>query len=152
MNPLPFSDSTGKVKAWLDRKSNWVFDLGGDAFSLISGDSWFNRTGAQIGWWYGDHLRDRRGRVVLVRSGVGIAGIRIPPHATVPHAGYLNVPPERPALNLLAGPAPRRDDWAGFEPPHGLDRLRVWVQATCRESEPASAIQVRRQGPSCNSQ
>ena len=67
MNLMPLMDRRGDVTAWADRNSGWVSDRIGKVFALVSFDSVFNQTGAQVGWWYGDHIRDRYGRVVLVR-------------------------------------------------------------------------------------
>ncbi len=78
MKLIPLIDRTGAVRVWADRNSSWLFHLTGDAFGLVSFDAVFRRTGAQIGWWYGDHIRDRFGRVVLVQPGTKIEGLDAP--------------------------------------------------------------------------
>ena len=54
MELMPLMDRRGDATAWADRNSGWVSDRIGNVFALVSFDSVFNQTGAQIGWWYGD--------------------------------------------------------------------------------------------------
>ena len=78
MKLIPLIDRTGAVRAWADRKSGWICNPIGSVFALTEFDAVFAFSGAQIGWWYGDHIRDRYGRVVLTRSGAKIEGLTTP--------------------------------------------------------------------------
>jgi hypothetical protein len=78
MKLVPLFDRVGTVKAWADRSSGWISDLSGTVFALVSFDGVFDRTGAQIGWWYGDYIRDRYGRGVLFRPSTKIQSFHRP--------------------------------------------------------------------------
>ena len=78
MNLMPLMDRRGNVTAWADRNSGWVSDQMGKVFALVWFDGVFNQRGAQIGGWYGDHIRDRYGRVVLVRPSTKIEDLNMP--------------------------------------------------------------------------
>lgn len=78
MNLMPLMDRRGNVTAWADRNSGWVSDQMGKVFALVWFDGVFNQRGAQIGGWCGDHIRDRYGRVVLVRPGTKIENVNVP--------------------------------------------------------------------------
>ena len=84
MNLMPLMDRRGDARAWADRKSGWVSDRMGNVFALVWFDGVFNRTGAQIGGWYGDHIRDRYGRVVLVRPSTKIEDVNMPHPKKIP--------------------------------------------------------------------
>ena len=64
---VPLLDRTGELRAWADRKSGWVFNPIGNAFALVEFDGFFRFYGTQLGWFYGDHVRDRQGKVFLAR-------------------------------------------------------------------------------------
>ena len=68
MKLLPLIDRTGSVKFWADPRSSWMVDLDGYAVALIAVDAIYDKNGVQLGWWYGDHLRNRNGQVVLFVS------------------------------------------------------------------------------------
>ena len=67
MKLVPLLDRSGNVKAWADPGSGWIIDLAGKVFAFVSFDGIFTRRGIQIGWWLGDHIRNRYGHVVLSR-------------------------------------------------------------------------------------
>jgi 4-fold beta-flower domain-containing protein len=78
MKLVPLLDRSGNVKAWADPGSDWIIDLAGKVFAFVSFDGIFTRRGIQIGWWLGDHIRNRYGHVVLSRRNAEIDGIKIP--------------------------------------------------------------------------
>ncbi len=80
MQFFPLLDREGQVRAWADRKTGWISDINGSVFAVTEFDGVFTAQayGEQIGWFCGDHLRDRLGRVVLARPGARIEGIIMP--------------------------------------------------------------------------
>ena len=78
MKLLPLLDRTGNVRVWADPRSSWMVDLDGNAVGLIAVDAVYDRNGVQLGWWYGDHLRNRNGQVVLFVSRSKIEGLMMP--------------------------------------------------------------------------
>ncbi len=54
--------------------------------ALIIVDAVYDRTGLQVGWWYGDHIRNRKGEVVLFVSGSKIHGLAMPTQKQLPSA------------------------------------------------------------------
>jgi len=58
MKLIPLVDRFGTVRAWADRKSGLVSNPAGNALALIEFDAVFRFSGSQIGWWFGDHIRD----------------------------------------------------------------------------------------------
>jgi len=75
MKIIPLIDRTGTVRAWADRKSGWTCNPTGNVFLLIAFDGVFRFTGEQVGWFYGDHIRNRNGQVVLSRPNAKIEGL-----------------------------------------------------------------------------
>ena len=78
MKIIPLIDRTGNVRAWADRKSGWTCNPTGNVFLLIAFDGVFRLTGKQLGWFYGDHIRNRNGQVVLSRPNARIEGLQMP--------------------------------------------------------------------------
>jgi hypothetical protein len=131
MKLMPLMDRRGDAPAWADRNSGWVSDRIGNVFALVSFDSVFNQTGAQIGWWYGDHIRDRYGRVVLVRPGTKIENVNVPRLKRIPRPPMLHFPSRHPVLKWLPTPASKKYQWAEVSSLYdGLGRLRAWAEKT----------------------
>ena len=112
MNLMPLMDRRGDVTAWADPNSGWVGDQMGKVFALVWFDGVFNQRGAQIGGWYGDHIRDRYGRVVLVRPGTKIEDLNMPRPNKIPRSPMLYLPSTHPALKWLPTPVSKKHYWA----------------------------------------
>ncbi len=129
MKLIPLIDQTGAVRVWAEQDSSWLFHLTGDAFGLVSFNGVFRRTGVQIGWWYGDHIRDRFGRVVLARPGTKIEGLDVRRPKRIPQPPALRLPTGRPALRWLLPPTVKAHQWAVFRSLFdSLARLRAWEE------------------------
>jgi len=102
MKLVPLLDHSGNVKAWANPKSGWNWV--GNVFALIAFDGVFNLAGSQIGWWFGDHLRDRYGRVVLSRRSTKIDGLNMPRSEKIPEPPKVNLPSGHPELRWLLPP------------------------------------------------
>ena len=114
MNLMPLMDRRGNVTAWADRNSGWVSDQIGKVFALVWFDGVFNQTGAQIGWWYGDHIRDRYGRVVLVQPSTKIEDLNMPrPNeiSTIPDVAFATDPS---SAEMVAKPSLEKAPLGGF--------------------------------------
>jgi hypothetical protein len=139
MNSMPLMDRRGNVTAWADRNSGWVSDQMGKVFALVWFDGVFNQRGAQIGGWYGDHIRDRYGRVVMVRPGTKIEDLNLPRPNKIPRSPMLNLPSTHPALKWLPTPVSKKHYWADFSSlDDGLGQLRAWA-VTSERNWPALA-------------
>ena len=114
MKLIPLLDRTGNVKAWADRQTDWIGDLKGNVFALVGFDGVFNRTGTQIGWWHGDYITDRYGRVVLSRIRAKIEGIQMPQPKKIPRPPTLHLPSAHPTLRWLLMPPLKAHRWADF--------------------------------------
>ena len=124
----PLLDHTGNTTAWADPTSGSVSDRMGNVFALVWFAGVFNRTGAQVGWWYGDHIRDRYGRVVLFGPGTKIEGINVPRPKKIPPPPKLHLPSGHPVLKWLLTPSVKKHQWADLRSLHdGLGRLRAWA-------------------------
>jgi hypothetical protein len=75
---VPLFDKTGTPSYWADPVSSQIFDATGQAVAFIGFDSIFDRSGKHIGWWYGNHIRDHVGRLLLVMRGAQITGLNLP--------------------------------------------------------------------------
>jgi hypothetical protein len=128
MKLIPLLDRAGNIKVWADPRSGWVYDQKGNVSALISFDGVFNRQGTQIAWWYGDHIRDRYGHVVLFRPGAKIEGVNMPRPEKLPLPPKVHVPSGHPVLTwLLPPPLSARLQWADFRSLHeGPKRLRAF--------------------------
>ncbi len=129
MKLVPLMDHGGVIRAWADRKSGWVCNPIGNVLLLIAFDSVFRLSGEQVGWFYGDHIRDRYGQVVLARPGAKIEGSRMPRPKKIPRPPKLHLPTSRPASQWLVPPVlPKQRVWRPFESffYDGLERIRAF--------------------------
>jgi hypothetical protein len=85
-------------------------------------------SGEQIGWFYGDHVRERRGRVVLARPGAKIEGLTMPRPEKIPKPPRIYLPTGRPLLRWLLPPPIKQRAWADFKTlfDDGLERVRAF--------------------------
>jgi len=129
MKLVPLLDRSGNVKAWANPKSGWIWNWAGNVFALIAFDGVFNLAGSQIGWWFGDHLRDRYGRVVLSRRSTKIDGLNMPRSEKIPEPPKVNLPSGHPELRWLLPPPLKRHDWADFSSlSDGLAQIRAYEE------------------------
>jgi hypothetical protein len=112
---IPLIDRTGITKAWADRQTGWISDLTGKVFALVAFDGVFDRTGTQIGWWQGDYIADRFGRVVLSKPRVKIDNVTVPQPRQMPRRPpHLHLPLAHPTLRWLLMPPLKSHRWADF--------------------------------------
>jgi hypothetical protein len=130
MKMIALIDRKGAVRAWADRKSSWICNPTGNCFALIEFDGIFTFTGEQIGWWCGDHIRDRYGRVALARLGAKIEGIIVRRPEKVPEPPRIYLPTGRPPLQWLLPPPMKQRAWADFKAlfDDGMERVRVFEE------------------------
>ncbi len=133
MQFFPLLDREGQVRAWEDRKAGWISDLNGSVFAVTEFDGVFTAqaNGEQIGWFCGDHLRDRLGRVVLARPGARIEGIIMPRRHKIPQVPpKVRVPIGRPLLKWSLPTAMKQRAWADFDAlfDDGLAQVRAFEQ------------------------
>lgn len=112
MQLIPLIDSSGALRAWADRKTGWIYNRTGNAFALVEFDGVFRFSGAQIAWWFGDHIRNRYGRVVLSRPGAKIEGLNMPRPERTPAPPKIYQPSGRPPLQWILPPPMKRHAWA----------------------------------------
>lgn len=139
MTLLPFVDRRAIVRLWADRKSNWLVDSRGKAFALIACDGVFNLNGRQIGWWYGDHVRDKFGRIILCRMGSKLEGATLPRVTDRPRPPKIQSLPAHPALNWASKmPPPKQFGWSDFDllSDHLERRLGAFFEAAKRVFDP----------------
>lgn len=133
MKLVPLLDRSGNVKAWADPGSGWIIDPAGKIFAFVFFDGIFNQHGTQVGWWLGDHIRNRHGHVVLSQPDAEIDGIKIPlpkRHPTQPKA---HLPTSHPAMIQLLMPLLKRHQWADFSSlRHGFEQLRAYERKARR--------------------
>ncbi len=138
-------DRAGNTMAWADPNSGWISDQKGNVFALVWFAGVFDRTGAQVGWWYGDHIRDRYGRVVLFLPRTRIEGLVMPRQGRTLPPPKLHLPSHHPVLKWSATPSLKRHQWADLRSLHdGLGRLRAWAaQPTFARPSRHSNISLR---------
>ena len=124
MKLLPLLDRTGSVKFWADPRSSWMGDLDGNAVALIAVDAAYDRNGVQLGWWYGDHLRNRNGQVVLFVFRSKIEGLMMPAEKPISRVPTLRVPSGKPNFERLAVRPPKKHEWADVTSLPFQDRRR----------------------------
>ena len=124
MKLLPLLDRAGNVKFWADPRSSWMVDLDGNATGLIVVDAVYDRNGVQLGWWYGDHLRNRNGQVVLFVSRSKIEGLMMPAEKSVSRTPTLRVPSGKPNFERLGVKASKKPEWADVTSLPFQDRSR----------------------------
>ncbi len=86
-------------------------DLAGNNVALIVVDSVYDRTGSQVGWWYGDHISNRKGQVALFVAGSKIHGLAMPVQKQLPSAPKSRLP-VKPNLERLAIKPRKKYEWA----------------------------------------
>jgi hypothetical protein len=129
MKLVPLLDRSGRVRAWANPKTGWIWNLVGNVFALVAFDGVFNFAGSQIGWWYGDHLRDRYGRVVLSRRSTKIEGLNMPRSEKIPRPPKVNLPTGHPVLRWLSMPPLKRHEWADIKSLFdGLAQIRAYEE------------------------
>jgi hypothetical protein len=89
-----------------------MVDLGGNAVGLIAVDAVYDRNGVQLGWWYGDHLRNRNGQVALFVSHSKIEDLTMPAEKPISRAPTLRVPSGKPNFERLAIKPTKKHEWA----------------------------------------
>ena len=124
MKLLPLLDRTGNVKFWVDPRSSWMTDLDGNAVGLIAVDAVYDRNGVQVGWWGGDHLRNRNGQVVLFVSHSKIEGLTMPAEKPISRVPTLRVPSGKPNFERLSVKPAKRHEWADVTSLPFQDRRR----------------------------
>ena len=126
---VPLIDHSGNMAAWADPNSGWVSDRMGKVFALVWFAGVFNQTRRSGRRWYGDHIRDRYGRVVLVRPGTKIEDLNMPRPKKIPPPPKLHLPSAHPVLKWLPTPSSKKHQWADFSSlDDGLGRLRAWAE------------------------
>ncbi len=114
MKLVPLMDRAGSTKAWADPQTGWISDLMGNVFALIAFDGVFNRSGAQLGYWHGDYIQDRYGRVVLFQPGRKIENISMPRPQSSPPPPKTQLPSAHPTLRRLLMPPLKAHGWGDF--------------------------------------
>jgi len=112
----PLYDRHGHVYAWLDKPNGRIFGLDGKHRALIRGDRVHDYRGRHLGWWEGDHFRDRRGAVGLFERGAQGLGV-IPPIPRIPPIPPMRALPPLPGLPTLPSIRPiKQMQWAAELP------------------------------------
>jgi hypothetical protein len=125
MKLIPLIDSRGVVKTWADRKTGWICNPTGRVFALIDFDGVFGLTGERVGWFYGDHIRNRNGQVVLSRLDVKIEVLTMPRPEKIPPSPKIHMPTGRPVPHWVLPPPYKGRTWADVESLFdGLSRVR----------------------------
>lgn len=114
----------------------------GNAVGLIAVDAVYDRNGVQLGWWYGDHLRNRNGQVVLFVSHTKIEGLMMPAEKPVSRVPTLRLRSGKPNFERLGVRPPKKHEWADVKSLLFRDQTRrtlaqikrVWALAAERHS------------------
>jgi hypothetical protein len=101
-----------------------MVDLDGNAVGLIAVDAVYDRNGVQLGWWYGDHLRNRNGQVVLFVSRSKIDGLMMPAEKPISRVPTLRVPSGRLNFERLRIKPSKKHEWADVTSLPFQDRSR----------------------------
>ena len=72
MKPIPFVDHSGETIAWVSREQQTLHDANGSHFAWIVCNGVFAQSGQQIGYWFGNMIRDLNGLVLLVMPSANI--------------------------------------------------------------------------------
>ena len=147
MKLLPLLDRTGNVRFWADPRSCWMVDLDGNAVALIAVDAVYDSDGVQLGWWYGDHLRNRNGQVVLFVSRSKIDGLIMPAEKPISRMPTLRLPSGRPNFDRLGVKPAKRHEWADVTSLPFLERRRRTLAQIKRVLALAAERHVRTGGP-----
>jgi hypothetical protein len=89
-----------------------MVDLDGNAVGLIVVDAVYDRNGVQLGWWYGDHLRNRNSQVVLFVSRSKIEGVMMPAEKPISRMPTLRIPSGKPNFDRLGVKPAKKHEWA----------------------------------------
>jgi hypothetical protein len=115
-----FVDRSGNVLLWCDRDSGTLYDLNGTVFGFVYYNGVFDlESRRQIGWRYGEHIRDLQGRLFAALNRKRIPGF------AASFRGSISTPRtrRRPRRHF------RRLHWASRRPP--FKRI-VWTRALFR--------------------
>jgi hypothetical protein len=145
MKLAPLLDRFGNVKAWVNPESGWIIDLAGKVFAFVSFDGIFTQRGIQIGWWLGDHIRNRYGYVVLSQPDAEIDGIKISLPERLPTPPKAHLPTSHPAMIRLLTPLLKKHQWADFSSlHHGFEQLLAYEKKARRlRPKMTSAVPLR---------
>jgi hypothetical protein len=125
-----------------------MVDLDGNAVAFIAVDAVFDRNGVQLGCWYGDHLRNRNGQVVLFVSGSKIEGLIMPAEKPVSRMPTLRVPAGKPNFERLGVKPTKKHEWADVASLPFQDRSRRTLAQIKRVLDLAAESKLRTGGPS----
>jgi hypothetical protein len=124
-----------------------MVDLDGNAVGLIAVDAVYDRNGVQLGWWYGDHLRNRNGQVVLFVSRSKIDGLVMPAEKPISRVPTLRVPSGEPNFERLSVKPAKRHEWADVTSLPFQDRRRRTLAQIKRVLALAAESHARTGGP-----
>jgi hypothetical protein len=129
MRLVPLFDKTGTPSYWADPQSCQVFDSTGQGVALIKFDGVFDQFGQQIGWWYGDHIRDLFGRLLLFLRGAQIPGLNLPsPGSHLGRPGACRLLPQVTLRRIEHRPE-KKPQWSPLPLSHaGLQRLSSFLE------------------------
>jgi hypothetical protein len=127
MKLLPFIDRHGNVRLWFDPNSGWAVNNAGQSHAVIWFDGLYDRRGKQIGWWYGDHVRDLDGRVMLFEPRTNMIGLALPVAKPLPHPPVNYARLKYPHFARKSGKPLKKPEWIDFDRP-SLGRLRAWIE------------------------
>ena len=80
----PLFDRSGQVYGWLDMSAGRIMDRRGRHVALIRDGKVHDYRGKHLGWWDGDHFRDRTGAVAVYERGASGLGFLAPLPALPP--------------------------------------------------------------------
>jgi len=126
-----------------------MVDLDGNAVALIAVDAVYDRDGIQLGWWYGDHLRNRNGQVVLFVSRSKIEGLMMPAENPISRVPTLRVPSGKPNFDRLGVKPAKKHEWAGVTSLPFQDRSRRTLAQIKRVLALAAERKLRTARPEC---
>jgi len=101
-----------------------MVDLDGNAVGLIAVDAVYDRNGVQLGWWYGDHLRNKNGQVVLFVFRSKIEGLMMPAEKPISRLPALRLPSGKPNFERLVVKPSTKREWADVTSLPFQDRIR----------------------------
>ncbi len=105
----PLYNQHGRVYAWFEQDSGDILDLRGRHIAFVDDDSVYSYAGRHIGWWKGDHVRDRSGAVAAFLEDAEDLGVFKPFTAFPPFPPLPSFPPFRPFTEFK--PFPPFDRW-----------------------------------------
>ncbi len=128
MKLFPLIDRTGTIRFWADRRTGWISDI----VALISFDGVFRAKAIaeQIGWFEGNHIRNRRGQVVLIQPNAKLDGVIMPRAKKISKPPQLHLPIGCPLLKWLLPPPMKPRAFADFESlfDDGLAQIRAFEE------------------------